>query len=210
MGMKSTLVIFTLVLIGAGIFIFTNQSADPASDSAQNIEQEQSYTATPEVSPTRVDPEWVAYRNEDYGFIIQYPADWTVNNDIQMFRTGDVFSIETIGPNQPEGTEFFDGARVSVMNPVESDMAADEWVRNEYSNDPVSDPPEFSQETIGTITFDHVYTCGLGCFDYYHHKHNGMIYGFVTFAGGSNEEQHRETIRTILTSFSYTDSPVSE
>lgn len=159
---------------------------------------------TPDVTPDENVDNLGSFSDEIEQISFSYPTNWQVRTDSQNFKEGDLFSIGIAGSTQTEGTEFFDGAFFSVMKPVKSAFLAEEWIEQNYSDEPVNSVPTvFSEETFGDKVFQKAYVCGLGCFSYYHIKENGKIYGVVYYSAGPDKSVYDSQFLKIMESFSF-------
>lgn len=169
-------------------------------------------TKTPSATPAPLSPtstpdptaNWKTYSNQKYKFEIKYPQDWTSEIDTSVLEEGDLFSVTILGKTQKPQTEFYDGAQLTVGIPVKTDQDLKTWVQDNYSTENIhGEPNQFSIETIGQLTFQKVYTCGLGCFTYYNVKNNDLVYRIVAFAEGPDKAKYEQTLSKMLSSFKF-------
>lgn len=191
-----------------GIVKQPNNGLMPPQDSTPVTTGSASPAPTNSEAGTTFTGETKEFTSQAYGFRMLYPANWeVVEGTSQLFQQGDVVMVKFVGATQSEGTEFYDAAFFAVGKPLETEKTAEEWVRERYKDsvDP-SRPAEFSKETIGAITYDKAYVCGLGCFQYYHTKKGNMIYSFVEFAEGPDEQKptYEQQVRSVVESFQFT------
>lgn len=142
-------------------------------------------------TPTQPPEGFTSYTSEDDTISFIYPQDWETVVDGQRFRDGDLFTAQTVGPDQTEGTEFFDGAYFSVAIPQTYEDTLDQWIAD-YHNFPENNAEEITQTTINGREYTRVYVCGLGCFDYYHTRVGDTVYSFLVFAAAPNQEREQE------------------
>src|SRR3989344_2332469 len=64
---------------------------------------------------------WGRYVNTKYQIVFPYPLSWSMNTTTSVFESGDLITVEFIGPTQTKQTELFDGARFVVMIPQKTD-----------------------------------------------------------------------------------------
>lgn len=171
-----------------------------------------SSTPVPVTSPSSLptpDPtvDWEIYKNEEYGFEIKYPGDWSVNQDSQVFKEGkDIFAIWIWGATQKKDTELYDGASFTIGIPIKTEKNVKTWVKEYYPEKNINGEPNiFSQEVINGQMFQKVFTCGLGCFTYYNIKKGDYIYRLMVSVGGPDEEQYKQIINQILSAFRFLD-----
>lgn len=202
--------IFLLVLIFLVTAIITGIYFLKSSNSDREIKTDNSPVATPSIkaqpslnnySLKESAEGWITYESE-YGFSLSFPKSWEVEKETQIMRDGDLVSIVTVGETQKDGTEFYDGARLTVGIPQKTNKNALDYAKKYHGEVSVGEVPnEFSQAKFGDLVFQKVYTCGHGCFTYYHIKNSENIYSINTFADGPNEAGHKETLNKILNSF---------
>ena len=213
---KFSLILTGILLLatgGIGGFLLGRQSLQPKSTTTQmaplpsEAPVEERITETPSATPTP-DPtaEWKTYRNDEYGFEIKYPAEWLVREDTHALKEGDLFSAIIIGETQRQDTEFYDGAQIIIGMPIRTEEDINSWVKNYYPIENINgEPNHFSEETIGNLVFQKVYTCGLGCFTYYNLKNNDLVFRLLTSAEGPKKEIYQQTLQTILSTFKFLD-----
>ena len=182
----STGIVVALViglLLGYVVYPFINPSGRQAP---QSQEQGQGLK-------TPAQSDWTTFENEQYDISFDYPSSWTVQASTQIFENGDVVTVQYTGEKQQANTEFYDGARFTVMVPVPTPLDLDSWVNTKFTaNDQISDV------NINGVAFKKVYTCGLGCSTYYHTVINGQVYGIKVFAEGLQKAELEATIAQIL------------
>ena len=127
---------------------------------------------------------YLTYQDSDYGFTIEYPNDWEIKKDTQVFEHGDVISFRKKGPTQKRYTEMIDGAQVAVAKPFEITTDLPAWVKENFDN-----KAEFSQITVGERVWEKVYICSNGCITYLFTPVGNEIYGVAIFAEGSSQEK---------------------
>jgi hypothetical protein len=161
---------------------------------------------TPEITsiPAIDTSSWNIYTSEEYGLTFKYPDLWTLEDDTRIFEQGDMVSVVFVGEAQKVGSELFDGGSFSVSLPIETTQNIKTWVKDYYSRTTTnSSITEYSEKTVGNTTYQKVYTCGLGCFNYYNLKREGNVYQILTFAGGPDEAKHQQTVDQILSTFEF-------
>ncbi len=206
--------ILLLALGGVGGFLLGRQSFQPKLTTTTQVAPlpseapgEERITETPPATPTP-DPtaEWKTYRNDEYGFEIKYPAEWLVREDTHALKEGDLFWAIIIGETQRQNTELYDGAQIVIDMPIRTEEDIKSWVKNYYLEENISGEPNyFSEETIGGLVFQKVYTCGLGCSTYYNLKNNDLVFRLMTSARGPKKEIYQQTLQTILSTFKFLD-----
>ncbi len=139
------------------------------------------------------------YQNSEYKFSIQYPNNWEVKSDTQVFENGDAVTFRKTGPTQKEQTELTDGAQVAIAQPFTISMDLNTWIKQYYSND-----AKVSQEEIQAVTFQKIYDCsGVGCMTYYYTIQNDKAFGIATFAQGASKPEYESAISSILNSLQF-------
>lgn len=203
-----------IIILVIGIFIGVSLSGQK-NDSAQMTPN---YAAPTTALPTTMISEapvsitptamstiegWESYDDTKVSF--QYPPEWTVYTDSQVFENGDIVQVRIVGATQGGQTEFYDGAYVSFMQPLASTTSLNEYINTKHAQSETLDPDTYKQDTvqIGSQTYERVYACGLGCFTYHYYQKNGMIYGIVTFAEGPLKDQYSTDVSMILKSSSF-------
>lgn len=197
------LVLVLFILTAIGVFFLKRSPALPESIGDTEVTsvvtgKETGITSTPE--------EWETFSDASAGISLQYPPDWQVQETAQSFRNGDLFSILIVGQQQRPQTELYDGARFAVMNPVVTDTETLTWMRENYESEPPIDPerpPQYGNISFGSVQYDTITVCGLGCFTYYHTKQNRKIYGFLMFAEGSDKAVYEQTLEHIMESVEF-------
>ena len=211
--------ILLLALGGVGGFLLGRQSLQPKSTTTAQVTPLPSetpvaerVTETPSATPNPT-AEWKTYHNDEYGFEIKYPAEWLVREGDSLlkegnhvFKEGDLFSAIIIGETQRQNTELYDGAQIIIGMPIRTEEDINSWVKNYYPIENINGEPNyFSEETIGNLVFQKVYTCGLGCFTYYNLKNNDLVFRLLTSAEGPKKEIYQQTLQTILSTFKFLD-----
>lgn len=161
-------------------------------------------TSTPE--PT-IPADWQIYLNEEYGFEISYPDNWTINKDSYAFKEGgDLFSIYILGKTQKKDTELYDGASLTIGHPLKIAEDVETWVKEYYGEKNIDgEPNEFSQEIINELVFQKVFICGLGCSTYYNTKKDNYVYRLIVSVVGLDEKKYKQTGDQILSTFKFID-----
>ena len=142
------------------------------------------------------------YQNPMFDFSIEYPKEWEIRKETQVFENGDAIAFRLSGPTQKENTELTDGAQVVVSKPfiINTDLAA--WVKEYFSNQ-----SEFSQNTINGRSFEKIYNCsGVGCMTYYYTLKNSQVFGVAVFAEGEDKMVYENAIVYMLKSLKFTDA----
>src|SRR3990167_6260232 len=142
---------------------------------------------------------WGRYINTKYRVIFAYPLTWSMNTTTSIFETGDLITVEFIGPTQKDQTEFYDGARLVGMIPQPTNSDLSDWVAGRHRGLPGENPPEASDVQLNGRNFKKVYTCGLGCFTYYYTIIDGQVYGVMVFASGPQKAELEATLEQMLT-----------
>lgn len=207
------ILVFSLALVGGLIFAgykFKGRQTQPTSQPKPSVTIAPTLVATPTLRSTPASDstaDWSIYTNEEYGFEIKHPNEWILESDTRVFKEGDLFSIKIIGETQKIQTEFYDGAGLTIGVPVKTDKDIKTWVKDYYPAKNVNDEPnEFSEETVGPLTFQKFYTCGLGCFTYYNVKKNDNVYRLMAFAAGPDQARYRQTLLQALSTFKFLSS----
>src|SRR3989338_7199380 len=94
------------------------------------------------------------YEDSRYGFTVEYPRNWEVANDTQLFENGDVVAFQIKGPTQKRYTEFIDGARFIIAKPFVIDTDLAKLMKSYFS-----DQATFSQSTLTRYPFETVEDC---------------------------------------------------
>lgn len=205
---KKALIIFLIflgVMIGIGAFWlgrFTKETGIgtiPSPTAVPTISQ-----PTPTLDQTTG---WKTYIDTKFGYSIKYPSEWLFNTETRSFREGDIFSVSIVGKDQKKDTEFYDGASLTIGEPIKTEKDIRTWVKEYYPVNNLDDEPNiFSEETIASLSFQKFFTCGLGCFTYYNIKHNGYVYRIVIFADGPDKIKYEQILSQILSTFKFLSS----
>ncbi len=177
-------------------------------------DQAEAFLQTLDINPTEItllpsptpDKDWVKFKNDEYKLSFEYPASWEKRQGGQSFENGDLVAFQVVGQTQRPQTEMYDGLSFAVMNPIETDMEAEEWAKKRYGTSSEFDPerpPQYSAVAFGGKRYEKVVVCGLGCFTYYHIKENGKMYGFMVLAAGPNENSYMEAVSRLMSSITY-------
>jgi hypothetical protein len=142
---------------------------------------------------------WGRYVNTKYKVVFPYPLTWSMNTTTSVFETGDLITVEFVGPTQKDRTEFYDGARLVVMIPQPTNLDLSDWIAERHQGLPGENPPEVSEVELNGRKFKKVYTCGLGCFTYYYTLIDGQVYGVMVFASGPQKAELEATLDQMLT-----------
>src|SRR3990167_11258068 len=141
---------------------------------------------------------WGRYVNTKYQIVFPYPLSWSMNTTTWVFESGDLITVEFIGPTQKDQTEFYDGARLVVMIPQKTDGDLSDWIAERHKALPGENPSVVSDVSLNGRNFKKVYTCGLGCLTYYYTTIDGQVYGVMAFAGGSQIKELEATLEEML------------
>lgn len=182
-SMKIIVALIAGLLLGYIVYPFINPSQQPALKPEAPIGE----------SKPVVQEGWKVFEDKESGIAFEYPSDWTINRQSQVFEQGDLVDVRKLGETQREQTEFYNGGRFTVMVPVSTNDDVKTWVNSRTSaGDQVSDV------TIQGVVFKKVYSCGLGCFTYYYAVMNGKVYGVNTFAEGPKKVEYQSAIDQML------------
>lgn len=184
-NMKIVLVLVVGLLLGYIVYPFINPSGQPAQKPTISIGE----------SKTTPQEGWKTFEDKASGISFEYPNEWKINNQSQVFEQGDLVDVRKLGETQKEETEFYDGGRFTVMKPLPTYDDMQTWLKNRTSAD-----DQVSDVRINEVAFKKVYTCGLGCFTYYYTIKNGKAYGINTFAEGSKKVEYQRAIDQMLNS----------
>ena len=125
------------------------------------------------------------YQNSEFGFSIEYPQNWKIKKDTQVFENGDAVAFQIKGPTQKRYTEFIDGARFIVSKPFYINTDLEIWVKDYFK-----DSVKFSKSTLTKYTYEEVEDCtNFGCMRYFFTTINNKVYGVALFADGSSKEK---------------------
>lgn len=141
---------------------------------------------------------------QDPRFTIEYPADWKVKTDTQVFENGDVVAFRIKGPTQKRYTELIDGAQFVVSKPFTIDTDLQTWMRSYFTGN-----AKFSKSTLARYPFEAVEDCSnFGCMRYLFTMINKEVYGVSLFAEGSSEEKasYENTLLYMLKSLKFTNA----
>ncbi|MBI3984998.1 MAG: hypothetical protein HY344_03610 [Candidatus Levybacteria bacterium] len=116
---KIGLVVFLLVIVGAGAFVFgrnnLSQNQEPVVPSPTQTIVQESPTPTPDTSETK---DWKTYLNSQSQWEMKYPVDLTAEkreaSQIGPTGIGDTVVFYKLGKSQSTGTEFYDGISITV------------------------------------------------------------------------------------------------
>ncbi|QQS44489.1 hypothetical protein IPM65_02735 [Candidatus Roizmanbacteria bacterium] len=199
-------VLFFIVITVLGVLAYIQSAKGPG-------EPTPTPTAVDAVSPTPQDTDtngWQTFTSTDFGISIQYPPNWK-KTDGQSFENGDLFGVMIMGETQREATELYDGATLTIANPITVEKDYETWAKDYYTTHHVdeSQPLEFSNETINGIEYLKVYTCGLGCFTYYITEKGDYVYQIVTSADGPSEKEYRQTIDKMLETITFEEAQMT-
>ncbi len=142
------------------------------------------------------------YQDPGYRFTIEYPDNWQIKSDTQVFENGDAVAFRKTGPTQKPNTELTDGAQLAVSVPFTIDSDIVTWARDYFSNQ-----AKFSQLHLSNYTFETVEDCaGLGCMRYYFTPVNHQIVGIAIFVDGTDKEKavYENTLLYMLGSLQLT------
>ena len=142
--------------------------------------------------------EWGRYVNTKYQVIFAYPLTWSMNTTTSVFESGDLITVEFIGPTQTDQTEFFDGARLAVMIPQQTNLGLSDWIAERHKVLPGENPPVVSDVQLNGRNFKKVYECGLGCFSYYYSVIGGQVFGVMTSAAGPQQIELEVILEQML------------
>lgn len=186
--MKIIIALVVGLLLGYIVYPFINPSQQPA----------QKPEAPPGESKAVAREGWKTFEDKAYGISFEYPSEWTINRESQIFEQGDLVDVYKIGETQKEQTEFYDGARLVVMIPEETTLDLAAWVADKHQGMPGETPPQVTDVQINGRAFKKVDECGLGCFSYYYTLVSGKVYGVMTSAAGPQKAELEATLEQML------------
>jgi len=125
------------------------------------------------------------YQNSEFGFSIEYPQNWKIKKDTQVFENGDVIAFRISGPTQKKYTELSDGAQLAVSKPFKINTELATWMKSYFTGQ-----AKFSKLPLNNYAFEAVEDCGyMECMRYYFTKIDSQIYGIALYADGTNAEK---------------------
>lgn len=142
------------------------------------------------------------YQNSEFGFSIEYPQNWKIKKDTQVFENGDVIAFRISGPTQKKYTELSDGAQLAVSKPfsINTDLAT--WMKSYFTGQ-----AKFSKLPLSNYAFEAVEDCGyMECMRYYFTKIDSQIYGIALYADGASAEKasYENALLYMLKSLQFT------
>ncbi len=148
------------------------------------------------------------YQNKEYKFTVEYPNNWEIKRDTQVFENGDVVAFQIKGPTQKRYTEFIDGARFIISKPfsIETDLSS--WIKSYFTSN-----VKLSKSELGNYTYEEVEDCSSRvCMKYLFIMINNKVYGIYLFAEGGSDEKamYENAIIHMLKSLKFTDLPTSQ
>ena len=106
------IVVVLAAIVGTGILVLLTQKEAPSQVAE---------VKSPDVITQDETASWQTYRNEEFGFEMEYPEDWIVNVDTLASRVDEISRIDEIRSSR---TESF--ITISEMDP--ENLSFDEWI----------------------------------------------------------------------------------
>ncbi len=147
---------------------------------------------------------YLVYQDPSNAFSIEYPKEWEVRNDTQVFENGDIIAFRISGPTQKKYTELTDSAQLAISKPftIDTDLAA--WMKSYFSAQ-----AKFSKLPLNNYNFEAVEDCGyMMCMRYYFTKIGSQIYGIALYADGTSAEKasRENALLYMLKSLQFTNA----
>lgn len=144
--------------------------------------------------------EFENFTDQTAGIAIFYPPSWQLKKDTQIFEKGDIVTFQETGPTQKAGTDFYDGARLTIGKPFSEKKDAQTWAKDYYGFNNTT----YSTEKINVTDFVKVSVCADNkCQTYYHAKKNNKIYSIFVFAEGENKLKNQVLLKEALDSLTF-------
>ncbi len=155
-------------------------------------------------SPSQQSGAYQPYQNSEYKFSIQYPNNWEIKTDTQVFEKGDVIAFRKTGASQKKYTELTDSAQLAISKPftIDTDLAL--WMKSYFSPQ-----AKFSKLPLNNYNFEAVEDCGyMMCMRYYFTKIGSQIYGIALYADGTSAEKasRENALLYMLKSLQFTNA----
>lgn len=161
------------------------------------------YTFTNQSSQQPSTGSYIIYQDPD-GFTIEYPQNWEIRKDTQVFENGDAIAFRKTGPSQKKYTELSDGAQLAVSKPFVIDTDLTTWMKSYFTSG-----TKFSKLPLSNYTFEAVENCTyMECMRYYFTKIDSQIYGVALYADGTNAEKasYENALLYMLKSLKFTNA----
>ncbi|OGG30027.1 hypothetical protein A2973_05270 [Candidatus Gottesmanbacteria bacterium RIFCSPLOWO2_01_FULL_49_10] len=152
----------------------------------------------------RLESGYQTYQDPTYGLTIQYPGEWEIRKDTQVFENGDAIAFGISGPTQKKNTELTDGAQVAIAKPFTIKTDLPTWIKEYF-------PPQatLSKMTLTQQPFESVENCSrLGCMTYYFTVVNNQVNGAAIFTEGPDKDKmvYENATLYMLKSLRFTDT----
>lgn len=196
-----------MLLIGGAVFVWQKQIKQEVSQN--NTRQEDAVTIT---SVTNVDiSDWKTYKNEQYGYQIQYPAEWVLKNkklsEVFLNSRENEANLEKIKSGAMYGEGYMEDVIISYYESVADEP---ENIANHLGaknlDDLVSTNPLISKiEKMKIAAGEEAWMVKRGGFGTYLTVlivHNGHLYQ-IMFGNREEKESLTQTDKEILKSFSF-------
>lgn len=213
-GLTPILIILLLAVAIGGYFIYQSQNLSvvpkdvPQSSPNSNRSVTLSYPSDVErinkVPKLGETSDWKLYKNTN--FEIKYPNNWSlVENTKTLFENGETVTFSIVGKTQKQNTELYDAAYLAISKPIYMQKDLQSYLQERYGKEDVNGYlVEYSEEIINGISYQKVFSCGLGCFNRYFTKRGDNIFGFILYFSGPDREIHEQNLVNMLHTFKFT------
>lgn len=149
--------------------------------------------------------DWKIYKDDKYSIQVKYPTDWVIKKDTKILGVGDLITFMENTPQQNQ-SEYYNTAIFTIGIPQKTDKDAVAWVKERYADNVGNPSFEISSQTINGLSYQKVFICGLGCFNYYHTKVGDFLYSFSLTYSGTDEvlPEYEQKLINILYTVGFT------
>jgi hypothetical protein len=173
----------------------------------QPLTPQQQEGLKPPPNNSSIYPGWLTYSNKENEISMQYPPEWRVLENRQIFKEGDLFGLQMIGRSTNNDWKGTDGALFVISNPIQIVGDLNVWAEKYYMENMTLKTeirPELGSEMINGKEYLTVYTCGNGgCLLYYNIQKNGMLFRIATLSVGPDKAAYENQINQILSTITF-------